>query len=113
MPTRVIRITGSNPSDGSLTLDYPNLETDRGDTVLWQYQQSGVYSITLIKEKSSTSKIWSKSPQKRGNNWTGDISDVATDYAEYEYSIFWKASENGPEYKHDPKISINPSVKIL
>ncbi len=115
MPTRPIKITGSNSSTGSLKLsDHGHTVATPGDTILWQIgRHSGVDSITLIEEKKSSYDIFSRDPEPQGRNWTGEISSTAPGGAEYRYSIYWKASENGPVKKHDPIISIRPSFSPI
>ena len=111
MPTRPIKIIGSDTSTGKLVLDdKEHTEVDPGDSILWQISQhSGVDSIISIKEKSSSANIWENPPRKRGANWVGDISSKAPRSAEYVYAIYWKDSQKGQEHEHDPKISIRPS----
>ena len=119
MPTQVIRIKGSNTSTGYLDLsDNGHTSALKHNTIKWQIDNhSGVYSITRIEEKTNSDNIFETPPHEQGNYWTGVISRSVHPGDEYLYSIYWKASQNGPEYKHDPKISIRPSlspiIKIL
>lgn len=108
--TRPIKITKSDATTGSLELpDRGRSEAEAGDTILWQIaNNSGVYSIVAITQKSGTN-FWSEPPQPQGANWKGTISPEAKDFDEYEYAIHWKASEDGPVLVHDPIISIRPS----
>jgi hypothetical protein len=112
MATRPIKITGSNETTGWLQLDdLGHTRADAGDTILWQRSnQSGVYAIVDIKQKRG-SNFWSTPPQAQGANWMGIISPTARVFDQYVYSIYWKASEDGPVRMHDPIISIKPSVQ--
>lgn len=106
MPTRPIRILGSNTTTQELELDFPNLQARSNDEIRWIiHPQSGVDSIEAIKEKSGYDNIWSTEP-KRNNQWKGVIkTDVPVAY-EYEYEITWKRGNSS--YLYDPKISVNP-----
>jgi plastocyanin len=106
-----IQITGSDESTGLLTLsDRGRTEADPGETIIWQItDESNVHSIVAIEQKRGTN-FWSTPPQPRGANWQGTISSEAKEREEYEYLIRWKASANGPEFTHDPIISIKPSI---
>lgn len=107
MATRPIKITGSSTTTQKLILDYPKLKAHSGDTIRWiVHPNSGVDSIEVIKEKSGYNDIWSTKPQ-HNNHWTGVIkAGVPCDY-DYEYEITWKKDDHF--YKHDPKITVNPS----
>ena len=111
MPTRPIKIINSNTTTGWLKLDdHGHTHAKAGDTILWQIaNNSGVHSIVSIQEKSSSGNFWAAPPQPQGANWKGTILSTAPFGAEYVYSIIWRASEKGPELKHDPKISVRPS----
>jgi hypothetical protein len=114
MATRPIQITGSNTSDGSLTLsDHGNTNVDRGDTVAWQIgHNSGVGSISAITKKANSVDIFSTEPQAHGGgsspNWQGVVSNDAAGGSVYDYSIFWWASSGAGPFEYDPKISVNP-----
>ena len=117
MPTRPIKITGSNTSDGSLVL--PNrghTPADAGDTILWQIgNRSGVRSIQSIQEKRGSTDIFSAPPRRHGSNWQGDINPAAPALARYIYSITWLADDGSGPHIHDPIISIRPRTtsKVL
>jgi len=110
MPTRPIKITSADTSDGSLQLsDRGHTIAEGGDTILWQIGNgSGVESITAIQEKPDSTNIFSTAPHKKGRNWTGDIDPAAPPKAEYLYSIVWMAEDGSGPYTFDPKISIKP-----
>lgn len=114
MPTRPIKITAGDPSNGSLTLsDHGHTVAEGGDTILWQIQnKSGVASITAIQEKPDSTNIFSTTPRKRGNNWMGVIDTAAAPEAEYLYSIVWMAEDGSGPYTFDPKITIKPTAGI-
>ncbi|MCW3109332.1 MAG: hypothetical protein JWQ09_3838 [Segetibacter sp.] len=111
MPTRPIKIIGSNTSTGNLELDdHGHTIANPGDTILWQIQNtSGVESIISIQEKSASANIWSTPPHAQGNIWTGEISSIAPAGAIYNYSIAWLAKGAGGAHIYDPIISIKPS----
>jgi hypothetical protein len=115
MATRPIKITGSNATTGSLTLDdLGHTRADAGDMILWQIaNQSNVHSIVAITEKKASPNFWSTSPRAQGANWQGNISSTARVGDRYVYSIHWRASEDGPVLTHDPILSIKPSVQRL
>jgi hypothetical protein len=111
MPTRPIRITGSNSSNHSLILnDHGHTTADAGDTILWQIDaHSGVYSIISIQEKSGSTNIFSSPPRPQGNNWRGDILAVVAPCTVYVYSITWLAKDGSGSHVFDPIISIRPT----
>jgi hypothetical protein len=106
---RVIHIKGIDPIDqNKLILDEPELDAESGDTVQWVVLgNSGVDRIEQITEKDGFNDVWITRPIGR-NNWRGTLINVDQLYT-YEYNIFWKKGNN--TYKHDPKISINPTKK--
>jgi len=112
MPTRPIKITGSNVTTEKLELDdHDHTIADPGDTILWQIgKRSGVFSIS-IRPKTGAAKIWANPPRAQGNVWSGDISPTAPLGAMYDYSIFWRAFAGGPEMHYDPIISIRPTLR--
>lgn len=115
MPTRPIKITAGNTSDGSLELsDHGHTEAEGGDTILWQIaNKAGVGSITAIQEKPDSTDIFSTRPGKRGHNWVGVIDSGAAPKAEYLYSIVWMAEDGSGPYTFDPKISIKPTSGLV
>lgn len=115
MPTKVIKIESGVPSSGYLYLsDHGHTRAANHDTIIWQIKNnSNVYSITRIEEKLNSTNIFESDPYPEGNHWRGDISGSAHSGDVCEYSIFWKDSEDGPEYEYDPKISIRPSFSPL
>lgn len=115
MATQVIKIKGSNPSNGDLNLsDHGHTRASEHDTIIWQIKNdSGVYSITHIEEKANSDNIFETPPYQEGDHWRGVISRSVHPGDEYKYSIFWKDSENSPEHEYDPKISIRPSLSVI
>jgi len=115
MPTHVIKITGSNSSNGDLTLDdRGHTRAEAGDTIKWLIgQHSGVYAIVSIQEKSGSTNIWSTPPRQQGNHWEGEIAPDAEECDVYVYSITWKASEKEDPLTFDPIISIKPSTGFI
>jgi hypothetical protein len=111
MATRPIKITASNSSNGSLTLDDHGHTTAKpGDTILWQIgNDSGVDSIISIQEKYGSTNIFLTPPYKQGNNWRGDIDPHVPLYTVYLYSITWLAKDGSGSHKFDPIISIKPT----
>jgi hypothetical protein len=115
MSTRVIKITGSDSTNGSLDLDDGgHTRAKAGDTIKWDIgQHSGVYSIVSIQEKSGSTDIWSTPPRQQGNHWEGQIDSGAADCDVYVYSITWKASEKEDPLTFDPIISIKPTTGFI
>lgn len=89
MPT--IRITGSNTSDGTLTLSGAGTTaTSRGSTIIWQIAPgSGVSSITRIYEDPNSTDLFNPDPSPVGGstNWSGTINPSLTVPAKEDYSI--------------------------
>jgi hypothetical protein len=112
MPTRPIKITGSDIKTEKLVLDdHDHTVADQGDTIEWQIAKgSGVFSISIV-PKPGAAKIWQKAPGPQGNVWSGDISPTAPKGAMYGYSINWRAFSGGPEMHYDPLISIKPTLR--
>lgn len=108
MPT--IQITGSNTSDGTLTLsDAGNTTTSRGSTVIWQIMpNSGVSAITNIYNDVGSTDVFSPDPGQVGNssNWSGTVNPNLTVPAVEDYSIDW-TDTNGGTHTYDPRISVN------
>ena len=111
MATRQIVILSGNPTTGKLELGlHKHKLAHREDTILWQFNAtSGVYSIEGIEPKIGSPEIWEVLPYPQGHNFKAVVSDSAPLNSPYNYTIYWKASENGRELKHDPIITIKSS----
>lgn len=108
MPT--IKITASNTSDGTLTLDDAgNTTTSKGSTVIWQIAAgSGVAEILNIYADSGSTDVFSPDPAPVGasTNWSGRVNPNLTVPAVEDYTIEWK-DNSGNSHTYDPRISVN------
>ena len=108
----VIKITGSNTSTGTLTLDDAgNTTTTRGSIVTWQIMpNSGVSAITNIYNDDSPGSVdvFDPDPSQVGGstNWSGTINPNLSVPAYENYSIDW-TDELGGTHTYDPRISVN------
>lgn len=105
-----INITGSDPSNGNLTLsDHGNSNVSRGEVITWTIgPHSGVDSITAITVKPNSTNVFGSGPAKHGNssNWQGKISNDLEETTEEDYNIGWKDGDGKP-HTYDPKITVN------
>jgi hypothetical protein len=83
------------------------------DFIVWSIKHGiDAISIENIEIKRGSDDIFQIAPHRNGDEWSAEIKHDAIDYSQYEYSIYWKHT-NGKVYKHDPIISINPSIYPL
>ena len=102
-----INISGSDTSNGNLTLSNNNPTVSRNETVTWVIQgNSGVSEITQIHEKVGSGNVFvgEPGPVAGSTNYSGVIASGAT--GEETYYIKWKDA-SGNEYTYDPKITVS------
>ncbi len=107
MPT--IKITGSNTTNGTLTLDdNGNTTTSKGSDIIWQIANgSGVSDITNIYADTGSTNVFSVGPSRVGEskNWKGTVNPDLTVPADEDYTIAW-TDEAGGKHTFDPQISV-------
>lgn len=116
-----IRITGSDPSTGNLTLQdsngksASNFNAGRGQVITWEIQTgSGVSALTGFAQKdvNGNTNVFSSYPAQKANSgiWQGTVDanlgqDGYTDF----YEISWQDGQ-GNSYTYDPMIIVNPTL---
>lgn len=115
MPT--IRITGSDPVTGNLTLSPSGpVVANRSQIVTWILApNSGVSSIKSITNKTTSVDVFNPDPGPVGGNstnWQGTINPNLTipdpPPLNEDYNIVWYDEQDPPhEHPFDPRISVN------
>ena len=114
---KIITITDSDSNTGWLELGPGgNLGAAPNEKISWHLKNGcGVASITNILEKHSppaSVNIWSTAPHPDGSstNWTATIKASAANGDEWNYNIFWKATDGKTPPPFDPKIIVNTAI---
>jgi len=109
---QVIKITGSDASTGTLTLEdvngnpADNFQIAAGSKIQWLVKSNSIKDVTNIYAKPDNPNVFSDGPQRRGKsqNWGGQIDDNAGGQEE-SYNIDW-VDESGNGHTYDPKIQV-------
>jgi len=115
-----IRITGSDPGTGDLTLQdsngnsATNFNAQRGHVITWEIQpNSGVSAITGFAQENvnGNTNVFSSYPSQQGNssNWQGTVDANLSSSNSYTdtYEINWQDAQ-GNSHTYDPRIQVNP-----
>ncbi len=115
MSNHKIWILGINPEDpNQLILSVKekitnNLNVKPGDKVTWEIKKkSGVASITITKNESSTN-VFSKGPKeiKGSSSWKGTVDPDIKAPTNELYTIHFTPKDSKEIRRYDPKISVN------
>ena len=111
--------TSTGSDRGKLILYPPDTDSVlKGQKVTWSIDQSGsnVFSFRIEKKNDSKEifKAFRHPPSAHTQRGTGTVRSIfIKNYDEYNYTIYWKTTKDGPEYVFDPKIAIKPSPIYL